>query len=138
MALGNIKHKGVRSWLTMIGIFIGIAAVVSLISLGQGLEDAMNEQFEAMGSNIIMVQPGQGFMSGDMGGGSSKLRDHDKRVIERTRGVNVAGGMISKLARVTYGSENTYTWVAGIPTDKSMKIMVMELFIDRTRVSERA
>ena len=121
MAFGNIKHKGVRSWLTMIGIFIGIAAVVSLISLGQGLEDAINEQFEAMGSNIIMIQPGAGVWSGM--GSSAKLGDHDKKIIERARGVNLAGGMISKLARVTYGSENTYTWVAGIPTDKSMKII---------------
>ena len=121
MAFRSIKHKGVRSWLTMIGIFIGIAAVVSLISLGQGLEDAINEQFEAMGSNIIMVQPGQGFMGGT--GSSAKLREHDKKIVDRTRGVNLAGGMTSKLARVSYGNENTYTWVSGIPTDKSMKII---------------
>ena len=121
MAVRNITHKGVRSWLTMIGIFIGIAAVVSLISLGQGLEDAMNEQFEAMGSNIVMVMPGENMMA--FAGSSSKLREHDKKIIERSRGVNLAGGMVSKLARVTYGSENTYTWVGGIPTDKSMKIV---------------
>ena len=36
MALGNLRHRGLRSWLTMLGIFIGIAAVVSLISLGAG------------------------------------------------------------------------------------------------------
>ncbi|MFH1788773.1 MAG: ABC transporter permease [Candidatus Altiarchaeota archaeon] len=121
MSFRSILHKGVRSWLTMIGIFIGIAAVVSLISLGQGLEDAINEQFEAMGSNIVMVQPGQGMMGGL--GSSSTLREHDKRVIEKSRGVNLAGGMISKMARASYGGDNTYTWVSAIPTDESMKIV---------------
>ena len=46
LALTNISHQEKRAWLTIIGIFIGIAAVVSLISLGQGLEAAIDEQFD--------------------------------------------------------------------------------------------
>ena len=49
LAIRNVRRRGLRSWLTMLGIFIGIAAVVSLISLGQGLQDAINEQFEILG-----------------------------------------------------------------------------------------
>ena len=58
LALTGITQKGVRSLLTMIGIFIGIAMVVSLVSLGSGLQEAMNEQFEMMGANIILIMPG--------------------------------------------------------------------------------
>ena len=46
LAFNNIKRRKLRSWLTMIGIFIGIAAVVALISLGQGMQDYINEEFE--------------------------------------------------------------------------------------------
>lgn len=46
LALKNLKKRGIRTWLTMLGIFIGIAAIVSLVSLGQGLEEALITQFE--------------------------------------------------------------------------------------------
>jgi putative ABC transport system permease protein len=119
-AVRNITHKGIRSWLTMIGIFIGIATIVSLISLGQGMQDAINTQFEQMGSNIIMLMPGQ-----NMGApsGASKLTDHDIQVIEGVRGVNLVGGMIAKFGLVEFGGERKYTFIAGIPTDKSQKII---------------
>jgi len=45
LAVKSIRHRKMRSWLTMIGIFIGIAAVVSLISLGDGMRAAINDQF---------------------------------------------------------------------------------------------
>jgi putative ABC transport system permease protein len=54
LAFSNLKRRGLRSWLTMIGIFIGIAAVVGLISLGQGLQSAIVEQFEQLGKNTII------------------------------------------------------------------------------------
>ena len=45
LGLNNLKRRRLRSWLTMIGIFIGIAAVVSLLSLGQGLQEYITEEF---------------------------------------------------------------------------------------------
>src|SRR3972149_3157110 len=57
LALGNLRHRGLRSWLTILGIFIGIAAVVSLISLGQGLQNFIGIQFEQMGGDTIIIQP---------------------------------------------------------------------------------
>ncbi len=119
-AVTSILHKGVRSWLTMIGIFIGIATIVSLISLGQGMQDAINMQFEQMGSNIIMVMPGNNFGAPS---GASKLTDHDIQIVEGVRGVNLVGGMIAKLGLVEFMGERKYTFIAGIPTDKSQKII---------------
>jgi len=55
-SLNNLKNKRLRSWLTMIGIFIGIAAVVSLISLGEGLRVAVTSQFGFLGTDILSVQ----------------------------------------------------------------------------------
>ena len=45
LALGNLRHRGLRSWLTLIGILIGITAVVALVMLGDGLEMAVMGQF---------------------------------------------------------------------------------------------
>ena len=56
LAFNNLRRRKLRSWLTMIGIFIGIAAVVALISLGQGLENAIKEQFQQFGSDRIIIQ----------------------------------------------------------------------------------
>ena len=53
LALGNLKHRGLRSWLTMLGIFIGIAAVVALISLGSALEYAITGQFGDLGTDKL-------------------------------------------------------------------------------------
>ena len=54
----NLRRRGVRSWLTLLGIFIGIAAVVSLISLGQGLQVAVSSQFGISTTEVITVQAG--------------------------------------------------------------------------------
>jgi len=121
LALIGITQKGVRSLLTMIGIFIGIALVVSLISLGSGLQQAMNEQFEMMGTNIIMIMPGEGIES--MFGSAVPLTEHDVHVIEKARGVDVVGGMVTKISKVEYKNEIKYTWVSGFPQDESKKII---------------
>lgn len=46
IAVRSLRRRGLRSWLTMVGIFIGIATVVALISLGDGLQTAVVEEFE--------------------------------------------------------------------------------------------
>ena len=121
LALIGIKQKGVRSLLTMIGIFIGIAMVVSLISLGEGLSAAVNEQFEMMGSNIILVMPGAGLES--MGGSSVPVNEHDVSVIEKAKGVDLVGGFVTKIAQIEYRDRVKYSFVAGFPQDESRKIV---------------
>ena len=56
LALNNLRRRKLRSWLTIIGIFIGIAAVVSLISLGEGLQEAIDEQFNLLYEELIHNQ----------------------------------------------------------------------------------
>jgi len=120
LAIRGITKKGIRSWLTMFGIFVGIAAVVSLISLGQGLQDTIEEQFSMMGTDIIMVMAGSEFGTSF---GSVKLNEHDEKVIKGVRGVNVITPMISKLSKVKYQKEVVYTWVSGVPVDERYEII---------------
>jgi len=51
LSLNSLRRRRLRSWLTMLGIFIGIAAVVSLISLGNGLQTAIIGQFATLGTD---------------------------------------------------------------------------------------
>ena len=69
LALGNLRHRGIRSWLTLIGIFIGIMAVVSLISLGSGLKLAVNSQFGVSTTEVITVRAGGVAFAGAPGAG---------------------------------------------------------------------
>ena len=58
LALHNIRHRQIRSWLTILGIVVGVAAVVALIAIGQGMQKSVQTQFEAIGYNTIIMFPG--------------------------------------------------------------------------------
>lgn len=121
--LGGLRHRKLRSWLTMLGIFVGIAAVVSLISLGQGLQAAVSEQFQQMGTNKIMVSPG-GSSYGAFGGelSSEKLTDRDYDVIQRVRGVDKVAKMTYKTSKVEFQNEVKYPFIIGMPTDDTSEV----------------
>jgi putative ABC transport system permease protein len=99
LAVRNTLRRGKKSWITVIGVFIGIAAVVSLVSLGQGLEVAITEEFQQLGSNQVIVQ--------------GEIDDSDIEVIERARGVDSATGIYQRTARVTFRGETQSLTIAG-------------------------
>ncbi len=113
----SIAHRKLRAWLTVLGILIGITAIVSLISIGQGAKEAMNEQFEMMGTNKLIVMP-KAFFSG-----TTVLTERDLEEIRKVKGVSEAAGIVFKTVPVKYGSKLKYTYLTGLPTDKSMKVI---------------
>ncbi|MFH1835300.1 MAG: ABC transporter permease [Methanobacteriota archaeon] len=121
LALINLTHRRLRSWLTLIGIFIGITAVVALTSLGQGLQDTINREFETLGANRVMILPGGGSASAafaSIGGFAAvKLTDKDIKVVRDVRGVDLAGGMLQLTERVTFAGEDKYENLICISTD---------------------
>ena len=120
-SLEGIKKRKLRSSLTIIGIFIGIAAVVSLISLGQGLQVAIEEQFQQAGSDKIFIVPGSGF--GPPGTAIQKLSEHDKELIDRVRGVGAVGGITFKFSNVKFNDKVKFLPVHGFPLeDKELEI----------------
>ena len=60
-SLKNLRRAGIRTFLTLIGVVIGIAAIVALLSVGAGVTATFEEQFESLGSNTIMIAPGDAF-----------------------------------------------------------------------------
>lgn len=120
LALNNLKRRRLRSWLTMIGIFIGIAAVVALISLGQGLQGYLTETFEMMGANKLIVMPGRGM--GGMMGGADKLTSEDLDAIKKTKGVDIVTEMVYGSSLIKFKDESKPTLVIGMPTDETANI----------------
>jgi len=104
LGLNNLRRRKLRSWLTMIGIFIGIAAVVSLMSLGQGLQDYITGEFEKLGSDKIIIQS-KGMGPPGSAGPSFVLTSEDLKVIEDIRGVKWAVGFLIKQGQAGYKGE---------------------------------
>ncbi len=124
LALSTFMHKKKRTTLTLIGIFIGIAAVVSLISLGQGLNESITKQFEILGTNKIFVQAGS---TGGFSPTSIKLHEEDSDAIKSIRGVDQVGSSAFKLARIKFKDETKYSFVMGLDTSEA-KEAVLEGF----------
>jgi putative ABC transport system permease protein len=75
LSLNNILHRRLRAWLTLLGIIIGVAAVVSIISIGEGAQASVNQQLSGFGADIITVTAGfsrAGGFGGDFRGGGSE------------------------------------------------------------------
>lgn len=119
-ALRNLKYRQLRSWLTILGIVIGIAAIVGLIQLGEGMDNAINEQFQKLGINSIRVVP-KGF-TGPMSG-SEGLTESDVKVIEKIPGVDYAESILFKRAEVEFSNEIDYMQVTGTPISQSEKVV---------------
>ncbi|MEM3592813.1 MAG: ABC transporter permease, partial [Candidatus Micrarchaeia archaeon] len=105
LALRTFKQKPTRSWLTVIGIFIGIASLVALVSIGQGLQETIDKQFSMLNPNAIYIFPGGG-MYGLLAAtvGSIQMTDHDVKVIQRVNGIEKAAGFSATLAGIESGN----------------------------------
>ena len=73
LALRSIRRHMLRSFLTVLGIVIGVGAVVAMTTLGQATTAAVQKQIAALGTNVLQVRPGQGFGRG--GGGPRRRAD---------------------------------------------------------------
>ena len=114
----GLQKRKLRSWLTVIGILIGVTAVIALISLGNGMNSAINEMFESIGNDKIFVSPGGQFMgpTGEMLT-SAKIDEHDKELIENVRGVEQVIGIVTRQAKIIFGEQTKYVSVIATPTD---------------------
>ncbi len=117
IAVRNIKKRALRSWLTILGIVIGAFLVVSLISLSEGLNKAVMGELQAVGTNIVMVVPGEGFDMTAMFGGL-QLKNQEMDAIRRARGVEVALEMPWKIENVRWRqeSESVLLWALDLQT----------------------
>lgn len=128
LGLNNLKRRKLRSWLTMLGIFIGIAAVVSLISLGQGLQETIEEQFEMLGSDKIVIQPKGMGTPGSTVSDQLILKQKDLEFIENIRGIEWAIGYLVKTGQTKFKDEAKIGFEIGLnPEDWDLSLTMQGL-----------
>ena len=121
LAIKSLLRNKTRSILTMIGIIIGVSAVILLVSIGQGLQDYITNSFESLGSNVIAVLPGKvggsggSFSSGAPNFAGTKLTQKDVADIAKIGGpVESAGAAIQVPGSVSNLGKSKYTTVLGL------------------------
>src|SRR3989338_2060905 len=120
-AWGTISHRKLRSWLTMIGIFIGIAAVVALISLGQGFKQAINKEFERLGTDKLFITAKSGF--GPPGANAAiELTKDDLKIVKKVSGIEEAAGYILLNSKAEFEDNVGFFAVYGMPEGEERKL----------------
>jgi putative ABC transport system permease protein len=117
VALKSILKNRMRSFLTMLGIIIGVASVIALISIGRGTQSDISGKIESLGTNLLMVVPGaSGFGGVSRGAGSwhtLTLSDAEKIEQEATLVTNVSP-VVRESAQIIAGRNNWFTSVQGV------------------------
>lgn len=117
IAVRALANNKLRGFLTMLGIIIGVASVITMLAIGQGSKKSIQAEISEMGSNMIMIQPG-----GDMRGGvrqsadnmeTLKLKDYED-IVNETRYVSAVSPSVNSSGQAIYGANNTPTSVYGI------------------------
>jgi putative ABC transport system permease protein len=113
VAMGAVASNKLRSFLTMLGIIIGIAAVITMVALGQGAQQQVQSRLQGLGTNVLTVRPGQSF-TGGVDRGDARLTTEDAQALA------AAGGPIAAVApqaqsrlQVEWDRGNSSTQVVG-------------------------
>jgi putative ABC transport system permease protein len=115
VALGALRANKLRSALTMLGVIIGVAAVVAVVALGRGAQQSVNERISALGTTMLTVIPGQVFGRG-VASGSDRAKltlDDANALAERGTVLTAVEPEMSQNMQVQYGAKNANTSVIG-------------------------
>ncbi len=122
----EVRRRKLRSWLTLIGVIIGIAAVVSLITLGQGLQNAIQGQFDALGNDKLFITAKANTFTPGLTTDSVKITEKDLEVVQSTLGIKRATGSIFSTAKIEFNDQVRYFSIAGFPTDPQDRALLGE------------
>ncbi|HEY0670682.1 MAG TPA: ABC transporter permease [Longimicrobiales bacterium] len=115
VAFGAIRANKMRSVLTMLGIVIGIAAVITMVALGEGAQRSVQERLQALGTNVLSVNPGQQMFGGvDRGAGAPLLVQDAEALLRDPRAIKDASPEMDRRLQVAYGNSNANTSIRGV------------------------
>lgn len=117
IALKALANNKMRGFLTMLGIIIGVASVITMLAIGQGSKKSIQSQISEMGSNMIMIQPGADMWGGVRQDASSmetlKLKDYED-IVKETRFITAASPTVNSSGQIIFGANNAPTTVYGV------------------------
>lgn len=137
IALRAIAANKTRSFLTALGIIIGIASVITMLAVGQGTKRSIQASISEMGSNMIMISPGADMRGGVMRDASSmetlKLTDFES-IKDECNYVKAVSPMVQSSGQFIYGNNNTPSSIYGVNQDyleiRQLKVSDGEMFTD--------
>ncbi len=138
LALNMLTHSKLRSWLTIIGIVIGIAAVIAILSISGGAQKSMEERFASFEADIITVSPGfsraMGFRgpprpgeSGNSGADQDPLTNKDVLAMKNIPNIKYIMGMVSGKAEIKYLGSSGEASIKGVDTSVWKDLVTDEL-----------
>jgi len=120
LGLDALTRNRMRSALTVLGIVIGVAAVIATLAIGQGARSAVQAQIRAMGSNVIMVIPGTvsaGGAHGAMGGNTTLTPEDAVAIKQECPAVDAVAPTVRTFAQLVFGDQNWNSQVQGTTPD---------------------
>ena len=143
LALNILLHSKLRSWLTILGIVIGVAAIVAIISIGEGAKVNVQERLSGLGADLITISPGFDRASGGFRGGfgrhggssetptlsseSKNLTKRDIQAIKSIDGIKYINGIVSGRADTFYLAESSSGTINGVDPLAWKNIVTTEL-----------
>lgn len=129
IALEGLKANKLRAILTMLGIIIGVGAVITMISLGLGVQEQVRQSISSLGSNLLIVLPGGTTSSGarlSYGTGARLTYDDSKAIEKSINGVEAVAPAVSRSYQIVFGNQNWTTNVEGT-TPEFLQVRNFEL-----------
>ena len=115
VAFSAIRANKMRSLLTMLGIVIGIAAVITMIALGEGAQRSVSERLQALGTNVLSVNPGQQMFGGvDRGAGAPLVVQDAEALLRDPEAIKDVSPEMDRRLQVTFGNGNANTSIRGV------------------------
>ncbi len=138
IALDGLKANKLRAVLTMLGIIIGVAAVIAMVSLGMGVKEKVRSSIASLGSNLLIVLPGGRTATGarlSYGSGSNLTYEDALAVKKSVQNISAIAPSVSRSYQIVYGNQNWTTNVEGTTPDilqaRTMSLFNGNFFTDR-------
>ena len=144
MAVNALLANKLRSLLTMLGIIIGVGAVIAMVSIGMGVRTSVADSFASLGSNMLIIMPGStnhGGVRGAAGSRKSLKYDDAKAIESKIKGIDYVSPTVSSSYQVVNGNLNWNTSVEGV-TPELMQIRALKVengsFISASDMNKRS
>ncbi len=114
-----LRLNALRSLLTMLGIIIGIASVIVMVSISDGAQQQIDERINSLGTNMLMVRPGSSFFGGRRGGAGSAppMTETEVKALRNLDFVEGASGYLRSSGAMVYAGNNWQAEIAGVHAD---------------------
>ena len=117
LALISVRRNALRSFLTLLGIVIGVAAVIAMITIGSGTTEKVKEDISKLGSNLLVVRSGGGRQPGGPRNNARPLEEKEVTILTtKLEGARAISAASQSMVRVVYGTESLVSAVTGTDT----------------------